>query len=150
MARRQKKTTNKRRSGKHRPESPDSPLVNASPDDTSSIKIRNWTGDTDPISDDTLLVRYMKLETPLVKNPSHHAKPCRVNLEAGRKQPCSTYKPGQNSNVETVTSNCFGRPNVIRLNPLQKGENTTFERRATGPRNFCICGSEFSFDSLSC
>src|SRR5258707_15796637 len=23
----------------------------------------------------------------LVKNPSHHSKPCRVNLEAGRKQP---------------------------------------------------------------
>jgi hypothetical protein len=44
----------------------------------------------------------------LVQNPSHDAKPCRVNLEAGRKQPCSTYKPGQNSNEETVTSNCFG------------------------------------------
>jgi hypothetical protein len=33
---------------------------------------------------------------------------------------------------------------------LEKGENTTLGRRATGPRNFCICGREFSFNSLSC
>jgi hypothetical protein len=32
------------------------------------------------------------------------------------KQPCSTYKPGQNSNVETVTSNCFGSAlTLVRL-----------------------------------
>jgi hypothetical protein len=46
-------------------------------------------------------------DSALVKNPSHHAKPCPVNLEAGRKEPSSTYKPGQNSSVQTVISNCF-------------------------------------------
>jgi hypothetical protein len=62
----QKKATSKRLSDKRRPKSSNSPLVNASPDDTSRVKIRNWSGDADPISDDTLLVRYMKLETFLL------------------------------------------------------------------------------------
>jgi hypothetical protein len=47
-------------------QNPDPPLAQPSPGDASPIKIRNWSGDADPINDNTLLIRYMKLETFLL------------------------------------------------------------------------------------
>lgn len=48
------------------PESPTPPPADQPPNDTSGIKIHNWSDAKDPIGDDTELVRYMKLETFLL------------------------------------------------------------------------------------
>ncbi|MGA8482216.1 MAG: hypothetical protein WB696_29960 [Chthoniobacterales bacterium] len=48
------------------PESPTPPPADQPPNDTSGIKIHNWSDAKDPIGDNTELVRYMKLETFLL------------------------------------------------------------------------------------
>src|SRR5258708_28526889 len=61
------------------PESPGDPP----PGDASGIKIHNWADDKEPISDETELVRYMKLESFLLFLSSRVFVPTLGRLQDG-------------------------------------------------------------------